>query len=290
MITEEKVQKISPQQAADGGMFGPVYHGTTAHNWEKIEREGFKIFIGHERSGDISHGYEMSDYSGGIPAPIHHLGFGIYFTTVKNIAKRFNGGTVKGLKTYYLDVPRIEEINWGSPNTMMKWWLKSGYDYRKTPETSFGNPRTNLKLIQQERLRATNSLTDELKSKYDAVWYKGKSIRQLLDGDQICVFDPSNIYEVDKKLAKAFEVGSIVVSKGYELKNIHGDVYRSRPAGLKGLILKRTPIEDFLTKYPGAQWVNDANKYFFVIKWEKGGTEHQVLDTWVEPSEIYRKL
>jgi hypothetical protein len=128
-----------------------------------------------------------------VPPPVHHLGYGIYFTTNKSIAKDYNFGTAKGLKQYYLDVPRLETINFGSTNTMMKWWFANGYDM-------------DASMDEGKRIQATVNLTNELKSKFDAVYYKGKGLYRLLDGDQICVFDPSRIYELNTELAGEGEI------------------------------------------------------------------------------------
>ena len=125
LITEAKVPKISLQQAVDNDLFGPVFHGTKAEYRDAIDREGFKVVQGLFGSSGMSQGYENSPYGlSGVPPPIHHLGFGAYFTTSRTIAKKYSGGTVKGMKTYYLNIPKLETINWGSPNTMMKWWVK----------------------------------------------------------------------------------------------------------------------------------------------------------------------
>lgn len=278
-LIREENKKISLQSAMDQKMFGPVYHGTTSDKQAVIDKEGFKLFIGNERSGDISHGYEISPYSHGMPAPVHHLGFGIYFTTSKSIFKQFNQGTAAGMRTYFLNVPQLETINWGSPNTMMKWWIANGYDYKVTPPTTFGNEQTNLAAIRIERLRATNNLTDVLKSKYDAVWYKGQGMYRLLDGDQICVYNPDNIYQIDKSLIKSGEIGSMVKAKvGIDP---YGREEITIPIGTKGIILKKTSTKDFFERYPLAKWA-EGSDYLYDIKWKKGGTMHQVLDKWIE--------
>jgi len=282
LLTEAKVPKISLQQATDANMFGPVYHGTSSEKRDKIAMDGFIIPIGTERSGDISNGYEMGDYSGGIPAPIHHLGFGVYFTTVLSIAKNYSGGTLRGMSIYFLNAPRIETINWGSPNTMMKWWMKSGYDYKATPVTRFATDVTNLQAIRQERLRATIHMTEELKSKYDAVWYKGKGMYRLLDGDQVVAFDPSIIYEVDPKLARGFEIGAKVQSKRQiEILNFQGEVYRRVENGDRGIILGRQDVTLARKQWPD-HWAKRASKYVLDVKFKKSGRQ-QVEDVDVEP-------
>ena len=285
LLTEAQVPKISLQQARDMKMFGPVYHGTSAEKRDKIAMDGFKIPIGHERSGDVSHGYEFSNYAGGIPAPIHHLGFGVYLTTVLSIAKQYSGGTLRGMPIYFLNAPRMETINWGSPNTMMKWWINNGYDYKphydpNDKSAMFG--KDDFKTISQERLRATLHMTDELKSKYDAVWYKGKGMHRLLDGDQVVAFDPSIIYQVDPKLATGLEIGAKVRAKHrIEHLNYAGEVYRVVEDGDKGIIIARQDLTISRQQYPD-HWAKRANKYVLDVKFKKSGRQ-QVEDVDVEP-------
>src|SRR5208282_364562 len=239
---------ISEQDAQDRKLFGPVYHGTTEERQEQIGNEGFKVYIGDAGSGDVAHGYEGNQpYHEGIPAPVHHLGYGIYFTTAKSIAKQFAGGTTRGMKTYYLDVPRLETINFGVPKTMMKWWVSQGY---------------NGELAKKDRVEATKQLTEHLKSQFDAVWFKGKGLHRLLDGDQICVFDPSRVYQVDKSLAKPGDVGSKV---------------KRLADGMKGTIVNvRSIPEDVAKQY----WGGETRVY--QVKWTKGGTDHNVRGSQIE--------
>jgi len=242
-----KTHTISLQEAKDRKLFGPVYHGTTAENWAKIDAEGFKFTEGEEGSEGMSNGYTgTSPYAQGVPAPVHHLGYGVYFTTSPTIAKMFNGGTTKGLRTYFLDVPRLETINFAAPNTMMKWWVKMGY---------------NPDVAKRDRVVATKLLTDNLKSQFDAVWFKGKTIRKVLDGDQVCVYDPSRVYEIDKKMSKPGELGSKVKRKA---------------DGMKGAILGVRDIEEPYRHYHG------GNPRFLVVKWEKGGRDSNVYDSDIE--------
>ena len=259
------VKKISLQEAKDRNMFGPVYHGTDETARQAIKDKGFKIFIGPERSGNVSHGYESKDYYGGMPPPIHTLSFGIYMTTSKSIAKQFAMGTTKGMKTYFLDVPKLETINFGANSTMMKWWNKNGY-----------NP-TPYEYDAKERLKETINLTKKLKSKWDAVWFKGKGLYKLLDGDQIAVFDPKNIYEIDKTLAKDFEIGSRI---------------RRKEDGILGTILRKEKVntEKMLRDFPMMKnWLKPGTKFRFNVKWRKGGTDFNVCDVDVEPAPLKRK-
>src|SRR6185437_6791681 len=109
IITEAAVPAISPQQAKDDNMFGPMYQGTTG-DLAEIIKQGFdpkkSIPIGIGRSMfsgrpvGTSNGYQFAPYLGwSIAPPIHHLGFGSYFTTVKAYAKQFSGGSMKGQRT-----------------------------------------------------------------------------------------------------------------------------------------------------------------------------------------------
>ena len=234
-------------------MFGPVYHGTTEDRLSAIEEEGFKVFVGTAHSGAIQHGFgDVRDYGAGVPPPVHFLGYGVYFTTVKSISKQYGVS-----KMYYLDVPSLEVINFGSPNTMTRWWIRNGYD----PE-----------MAHTDRVIATQMMTGQLASQFDAVWFKGKSIRRLLDGDQICVYDPSRIYRIDNKLSPPFGVGSKV---------------RRKSDGMIGMILRSERLAKSLEKFPLADWMRDlvasGSERLLTVRWAKGGTQYQVPDGDVVP-------
>ena len=212
-LYEASVPVISLQEAKDRNLFGPVYHGTSG-DINAILKTGFSpkhsVPTGGIRRIDgrpvgTAHGYPLAQYAWGITAPIHHLGFGQYFTTVKAIAKMYNGDTTKNLKAFYLDIPNMKEINFGAPNTMMKWWVANGYDMT-AKATADGDWRAWVK--------ATGNLTRTLRKQYDAVHYLGKGIRKLLDGDQICVYDPKRIFVIDPKLASGMEIGAKVYHTG----------------------------------------------------------------------------
>ena len=208
-----EIQQIGFQVVQEKKLFGPVYHGTTEENRQEIMKSGCKFNISPPSTGGTRHGYELGAYGTyGGPPPIHHLGFGVYFTTKKAIAKAFNQNSGKGLTPYYLDVPRLETINFGSSNTMMGWWSKNGYNM---PAISTLADKNKME-IEKIWIDATNNLTQTLKSKFDAVWFKGQGIRRLLDGDQICVYDPSKIYMLDTSLNQqdAFLAGDRVKIKG----------------------------------------------------------------------------
>lgn len=263
----ENLNMISPQEAVDRGMFGPVYHGTSQDKHELIDKEGFKVFVGHERDGAVTHGYLDNQYAMGYKPPIHHLGYGVYFTTSKTIAKEYNKGTTKGLTPYYLDVNNIETINFGSPNKMMQWWIDNGFDAELA------------KTGAQGRVDATIKLTNNLKSKYDAVWFKGAGgFKRLLDGDQIVVYDPNKIYRIDNTLVKDMEIGSKVVKVDNSSDNIH-DFHKKLhiPTGMVGVVVNRRKIDDkFKHMHP-----ENAN-YFYEVRFAKGGIQH-VYDINIKP-------
>jgi hypothetical protein len=262
-LLSEDLKRISLQDALDRKLFGPVYHGTSQDNLGKIDREGFRIVTGLYGTAGMTQGYQPgTPYQGDIPAPIHHLGFGVYFTTVKAIAKRFAGGTAKGMKAYFLDAPRMGEINFGATHTMMKWWIKNGYD----PELA--------KQGEGGRYYATLKLTEELKSKHDAVWFKGKGIHRLLDGDQVCVYDPNNIYVMDKSLIKAGEIGSKVVAK-FDL-DPYGRGEIVVPKGTIGIINDKE-IPNELQKWA------EGSTYVYKVKFIKGGNQYNLTDKQIEP-------
>lgn len=267
-------KKISKQDAIDQKLFGPVYHGTNVDARDSISKDGFKIYIGPERSEKISNGFQASSYADGKPAPIHMIGYGVYFTTSKTIAKSFNGDSAKGLKEYYLKVPKLETINFGSQSNMMKWWVKNGYDMPTIYPLKDGQSDKD---VAQLRLEATKHLTDSLKSKWDAVWFKGKGLRKLLDGDQICVFDPANIYEVDSSIVKEWDIGSKVRRKSDGMTGVIKQIYMDEHSVTTRRKLWNEQNAD------KEWWVKPDTKKVFSVKWQKGGTEYNVQDVDIEP-------
>lgn len=275
----ESMQAVSLQTAKDTNMFYPVYHGTSEESYKNILDKGFSIPKGQFDQAKRN-SYLLTDYWGGIPAPTDHLGFGVYFTTVKNIAKNFakfndkNSWTGKKvLPEYALKVDNLETINFGSPKTMMKWWIDNGYDVEMAKEAL----RTNNYGLRDE---ATRKMTEVLKSKYDAVFYKGQGLYKLLDGNQICVYDPKNIFIIDKKAAKQGEIGSKVTlldgRKGtiVNVREIQKDYmdYISNPENFEKLTtMGKENAKKALDK-------NNDGKYYDV-KLTKGGTIRNLYNT-----------
>ncbi len=221
LLTEmAQVKRVSPEDVEQLKLFGPVYHGSTQDNLKAISQDGFKLFKGAPRSGNISNGYQLKHYANSLPPPIHHLGYGIYFTTNKSVAKRYSYGTVKGLVPYYIHAPNMGTINFGAPNTMMKWWLQNGY-------TAHPN------MTQDEWVQATENLTNTLSSKYDAIWFKGKGLTTLLDGDQIVVFNINNIFQLDNDLSVGYEDHGNILKIGNKI------TFKNSP--VKAEILKVNP-------------------------------------------------
>jgi hypothetical protein len=239
------IPEISPQEAYNTCR-GPFYHGTSPEKIDSIIEQGFKWEEGEHSSGDTAHGYGNRPYMGSgtdCPPPVHHLGYGIYFTANKSIAKDFGYGSTRNLvEVYILKSARMTEINWGAPTTMMKWWRKMGYD---------------CELAKKDRVAATKLLTEKLAQQYDAIYYKGKGIRRLIDGDQLCVYNPSMLRRVNKSLVQPGERGSRV---------------RRKSDGMIGILLRRTPIEEH---HPG-------ETEFLTVKWKKGGVEMNVYSSQVE--------
>jgi hypothetical protein len=190
-----EVSQVGYQEIQAKKLFGPVYHGTNESNIKNILQSGFKFEIGDARTGSTAHGYEINDYAQGIPAPVHHLGYGVYFTQIANIAKKYQRSGKK-LINFYLDIPRFTEINFALPNNMMKWWKANCYDM---PPLNYLKSKS-IDEIKSMRIESTKKLTECLSSQYDAVIYKGKGIRSLLDGNQICVYDASKIYMFNPEL------------------------------------------------------------------------------------------
>lgn len=242
---------ISPQEAHDtcDMNIGPLYHGAAPDVAPMILEQGFKWEEGEARSGGTSHGYESSDYFNGCPPPVHHLGYGIYFSQVKAIAKdQFGYGSIRNVvEVYILKGSRLTEINFGAPRTMMKWWNANGYDCG---------------LAKTDRIGATKGLTDTLASRYDAVLFKGKGLRRLLDGNQVCVYNPDILRRVDRTMAQRGQIGSRVVRK---------------QDGMKGIFLGRRPIPPDI-----AQQHHNGEPEFLQIKWNKGGVDSNVYPSQVD--------
>jgi hypothetical protein len=106
---------------------------------------------------------------------------------------------------------------------------------------------------------------------------------RLLDGDQVVVFNPDNIYEVDFSLSKGFDIGSKVKAKhDIQWSDREGNMYGSIvPAGTIGIIAKRTDVEEMKKQHPSF-WAKDSQKYVLMVKFKKGG-EKQVKDIDVIP-------
>jgi hypothetical protein len=272
--------RVSPQQARDAQLFGPVYHGTS--RIEDIRQHGFRFERGGlPGQGETTNGLVGDgEYALGYYPPVHWLGYGVYFTTSKTTAQRYaQGRGGQQLGPYWLDVPRLLTINWGAPRTMMQWWLSVGFD---GPLANHG-PRG--------RVAATEAMTDYLAARYDGVWFKGQGLHRLLDGDQICVYDPARIYVEDRDLAGAFEIGAKVLANDPDWgENGHweypagGDRYYvghqryvSVPPGTRGTVRDRRPVHEGMT------WAGDA-PYVLVVKWEPRGNDNNVPSNRVLPA------
>lgn len=295
--TSMALNYISPQESKDQDMFGPIYHGTTEEARNKISEEGYSIQIDDRRNG-----YETSDYYGGIPAPIHHLGYGVYFTTSKNIAKMYNENSTKGLNEIYLNSQNILTINFGASSTMMKWWQQNGYDMKPLSYYKDHDIKNWRYEVEKNRIQSTHNLTNNLSSQYDAVWYKGKGMFRLLDGDQICVYKPELLYAIDYSLSQEGEIGSKVefnpnfdwnsiIDESVPEENIQPYIEYSKknnfkgfgPAGggnIWGVILNKRNIP------PG---FHNGREYCYEVKWNKGGRSLNLYEDMIIPYTGKRK-
>lgn len=215
-ITVKQVRKMSVlprvtlQQAHDQKLFGPVYHGTYEDGHTAIHTKGFQVI---DDKNLWSHGYPLRNYGNtGYPPPMHHLGLGVYFTTNKAIATKYNKSTQSGLIQYYLNIPRLLKINFAAPNTMMKWWRQHGYDF------DYNNAGDDILGREKEWYRATKNMTQYLASQYDAVWFTGKGFRGTnLDGDQLCVYEPTGkVFILDNSGITSVQLGAKVRLKPLE--------------------------------------------------------------------------
>lgn len=273
-IISESIQTVSLQVAKDDNLIYPVYHGTSGESYKNIIQGGFKIPTG-EKDLIKKNSYLLKDYWNGIPAPTDHLGFGVYFTTVKSIAKKFNDNAVwdskRFLPEYALKINNLETINFGSNKNMMKWWIENGYDVELARRALKEN---DYKL----RDEATAKMTETLKSKFDAVFFKGKGLNTLLDGNQICVYDTANIFLIDKKNIKKGEIGSNVILKDGR----KGKLIDLRDMGSGYLEFISNP-ENYKNQKPEFQLNVEkhlkSNKKFYTVKLTKGGTLHNLLNT-----------
>jgi len=277
----EELKTISSHDAIENKLFGPVYHGTYLHKWDAINKDGFKIFIGANSEGQISHGYANTNYYEDIPPPIHHLGYGVYFTTKKSTAKvyAFNNNIIP---PFYLKLDRIKTINFATNKNMMNWWIENGYD----PELA--------KQSNEGRVQATKKLTEVLSSKYDAIWYKGGSkFNSTLDGDQIVVFNPDNIYKIDNSNLYGFKIGAKVKTKnsvnvGAANKNYFVEI----PKNTTGVILDIRKINDLHIEWlkknnpESKKLLGDGNEY--KVRFNKGGTV-ELTSVDIEPVNIKKE-
>lgn len=251
-----QLNQCSPQYAKDHKFFYPVWHGTTQNAHQLIKEQGFKVTIGEAMSGNTRCGYSNENYRGfDFPAPVHHLGYGVYFATAYSVAKIFNNNSVKGLIPFALDIPKLDTINFAIQKTMMNWWISNGY---------------NPELAKTNRVEATKIMTDTLNHKFDAVWFRGKGLKgSLLDGDQLCVYDPDRIYAINNDLAKGFEVGAKVIRKS---------------DGITGIIINSEDYSEFdpiiFEKYHAWKGID---RYYLTVSWKGEKKATSIADTQVTP-------
>lgn len=258
---EGPVPFISPQEAHETcSNLGPLYHGTTPDAIPLINAEGFKWEEEEAGLGGSSHGYLPNmdyGYEGnrveGCSPPVHHLGYGIYLTQSKTRSRDLFGnpawhpyGSMRNVLEFrLLDTARILEVNFRAPNKMMQWWRDHGFE---------------CELSKTDRIAATKMLTATLSNECDACLFTGKGFGRGLDGNQICVYNPSFLRRIDKKLAQTGEIGSKV---------------RRKEDGMMGTLLGRRSLEKF-------KHLHGGETEFFTIRWRRGGTDMNVYPNQVE--------
>ena len=273
-LLTEKLALVSQQDARDRALYGPLFHGTDATRRAAIESEGFKIFKTYDDfvNRKIVNGYNFDAYYLGVPPPLHHLGFGIYFTTVKTIGKKYNGDSTKGLHEYFVDAPkeRMGTVNSGVNKTMMKWWVDNGYPAEQAKEALRNYD-------WQQWFAATETLTQALATQYDAVLYKGGGLRATLDGNQLCVYKPELIYRVDAGAATGFQIGAKVIRTADDMKGAITDVRDMPPLHI-----------EWVKKQGGEHWARIEGTDFkmYSVKWAKGGSDHNVYSTQMSPVSL----
>ena len=222
LVKLSALQRVSPAQIQQMKLIGPFYHGTTETNFSSIMDEGFTFAEEEAHTGTTRHGFPNVNFGyTDCPVPVHFLGYGTYFTSVKSLARDYDARRSKSevfKYQFYINAPRLLKINFAASNSMVKWWIKHGY---------------NPEIAKIDRVGATQDLTRNLKKDYDAVFFTSAGIHgaRMLDGNQICVYDPVNIFLLDQDLALPFEEGSHVVSKEH---GTTGTVQATKSYGLIG--------------------------------------------------------
>jgi len=197
------------------GVFGPMFHGTTAHKMTKIASGGFKVPIGKSaRNG-------FSSYSADLP--LQTLGYGAYFALDRVSAasySRKNGLKAADLPSFYLNSDCIMKVFLADQAAFVKWAVLNGYDFeypdeaitikKNQPIYANGLPfgkilryadtkviNASHPSIYEARVRATENLTKTLASKCDAVWLCSEDGVEPFDHEQVCVYRPELIVRGD---------------------------------------------------------------------------------------------
>jgi hypothetical protein len=147
---------------------------------------------------------------------------------------------------------------------MMQWWLKNGYDGEVAKQS------------EAARIMETKKMTEFLKSKYDAVWFKGKSMYKLLDGDQIAVYDPSHIYFIDNTNVEPMTIGAKVRRK----VDRHANKWDNStpvvtPTGTIGVIMNKQSTKETLPATPPRQ-TGFADQNFLIELNGRGAEPNQM--------------
>jgi hypothetical protein len=315
-LTEAPLRTISKQAALDRGFYGPLYHGTTDENRATIAQQGFKVSNVDDVANRNGFGGKFNAGYPGIP-PVHLLGYGVYFTTVKAVAKQYNQNSMRGIIEYYIDAPRMGEIGFQSPNTIWKWWVQNGYNFDPKIAALKDNPANMYagnRQVMQEQLRATQNMTRTLAAQFDAIHLKKSLYRRGVDDEQVVVFDPNRIYQIDAKMAGGWDVGAVVTHnqrvhyspefiQKYDLtveKQPNGWTWVTRgwddgrrtpliqipPPGMTGIIMGKREIPQ---QYRAAGGIDprmaNQSSHWVDVKWKKGGVMHNYVEAELDPAK-----
>ena len=317
-LTEAPVKTISKQAAIDQGFYGPLYHGTTDENRATIAQQGFKVSNVDDNVGNRN-GF-LGKFDAGYPGipPVHLLGYGVYLTTVKAVVKQYNQNSMRGIVEYYIDAPRMGEVGFQSPNTIWKWWVQHGYDFDPKIAALKDDPANryagNAK-VMQEQIRATQHMTQTLASEYDAVHLRAAKYGRSIDAEQVVVFDPNRIYQIDAKLASGWDIGSVVthnqrihyspefmkehdlkieklpngwtaVTRGWPDRPDRTALIQIPPPNMTGTIVSKHEIPEQYRARGGIdpRLANQSN-YWIGVKWKRGGVINNYIEGELDPAK-----
>jgi len=203
---------VTSREAAELGLFGPLFHGTTSPAAKQnILENGFQ-FTEEFRT----HGF--GDYRN----PIHPLGYGVYATPAKSRAKMYAAGVTRNIICLFVKFPpsQIPKVSYANVETMAKFWRKYGWEDAGTHD------------LGKQRAANTMQMTKNL-AKASPVWFfkRPAFAGTLAETDQYCIYDTSLIYILDEAREKVeqkqnrpeFKRGDFVVA---DIPELSGQVFQ----------------------------------------------------------------